>query len=107
MEQAIRRILGIDLKMKQYAAGLAVRPAVVDEAGMDELQQGLDLAGDAADQGRDRRTRGRGWSGSAVPRRAKRLRRSRELRPGRAWARTRRWPRSAARLSPVAGRRPA
>jgi coenzyme F420 biosynthesis associated uncharacterized protein len=34
MEKAIRRILGIDLKMKQYAQGSAFVAAVVDEAGM-------------------------------------------------------------------------
>src|SRR5215469_6143164 len=33
-EQAIRRILGIDLKMKQYQQGSAFVRAVVDEAGM-------------------------------------------------------------------------
>ena len=34
VEQAIRRILGIDLKMKQYAQGSAFVQAVVAEAGM-------------------------------------------------------------------------
>ena len=34
MEQAIRRILGIDLKMKQYAQGSRFVKTVVDEAGM-------------------------------------------------------------------------
>ncbi len=34
MEQAIRRILGIDLKMKQYEQGSKFVRAVVDEAGM-------------------------------------------------------------------------
>ncbi|HZC39756.1 MAG TPA: zinc-dependent metalloprotease [Streptosporangiaceae bacterium] len=34
MEQAIRRILGIDLKMKQYAQGSRFVRTVVDEAGM-------------------------------------------------------------------------
>jgi coenzyme F420 biosynthesis associated uncharacterized protein len=34
VEQAIRRILGIDLKMKQYAEGSAFVKTVVDEAGM-------------------------------------------------------------------------
>jgi coenzyme F420 biosynthesis associated uncharacterized protein len=34
MEQAIRRVLGIDLKMKQYEQGSQFVKAVVDEAGM-------------------------------------------------------------------------
>jgi coenzyme F420 biosynthesis associated uncharacterized protein len=34
MEQTIRRILGIDLKMKQYAEGARFVAAVVDEVGM-------------------------------------------------------------------------
>ena len=34
MEKAIRRILGIDLKMKQYAQGSRFVREVVDEAGM-------------------------------------------------------------------------
>jgi coenzyme F420 biosynthesis associated uncharacterized protein len=34
-ERAIRRILGIDLKMKQYAQGSKFVTAVVDDAGMD------------------------------------------------------------------------
>jgi coenzyme F420 biosynthesis associated uncharacterized protein len=34
MEQALRRLLGIDLKMKQYAEGSAFVTTVVDEAGM-------------------------------------------------------------------------
>ena len=35
IEQAIRRMLGIDLKMKQYAEGSRFVRAVVDEVGMD------------------------------------------------------------------------
>ena len=35
IEQAIRRILGIDLKMKQYAQGARFVETVVSEAGMD------------------------------------------------------------------------
>src|SRR5260370_37372301 len=34
IEQAIRRMLGIDLKMKQYAEGSRFVRAVVDEVGM-------------------------------------------------------------------------
>jgi coenzyme F420 biosynthesis associated uncharacterized protein len=34
MEQAIRRILGIDLKMKQYEQGSRFVRTVVDQAGM-------------------------------------------------------------------------
>jgi putative hydrolase len=35
IEQAIRRILGIDLKMKQYEQGARFVKTVVDEAGME------------------------------------------------------------------------
>jgi hypothetical protein len=35
VEQAIRRLLGIDLKMRQYADGARFVQAVVDEVGMD------------------------------------------------------------------------
>ncbi|HVB46046.1 MAG TPA: zinc-dependent metalloprotease [Streptosporangiaceae bacterium] len=38
-EQAIRRILGIDLKMRQYQQGSAFVRAVVDEAGMDAFNR--------------------------------------------------------------------
>ena len=38
-EQAIRRILGIDLKMRQYQQGSAFVRAVVDEAGMAAFNQ--------------------------------------------------------------------
>ena len=39
MEQVIRRILGIDLKMKQYAEGSRFVTAVVEEAGMAEFNK--------------------------------------------------------------------
>jgi coenzyme F420 biosynthesis associated uncharacterized protein len=39
VEQAIRRILGIDLKMKQYAEGSKFVRAVVDEAGMERFNK--------------------------------------------------------------------
>jgi coenzyme F420 biosynthesis associated uncharacterized protein len=39
MERAIRRILGIDLKMKQYAQGSRFVREVVDEAGMDAFNR--------------------------------------------------------------------
>ncbi|MBV9794944.1 MAG: zinc-dependent metalloprotease [Actinobacteria bacterium] len=39
VEQAIRRLLGIDLKMKQYADGSRFVKAVVDEIGMDGFNQ--------------------------------------------------------------------
>jgi coenzyme F420 biosynthesis associated uncharacterized protein len=39
MEQAIRRVLGIDLKMKQYEQGSQFVKAVVDEAGMAEFNK--------------------------------------------------------------------
>jgi coenzyme F420 biosynthesis associated uncharacterized protein len=39
LEQAIRRILGIDLKMKQYEQGSRFVKAVVDEAGMQSFNR--------------------------------------------------------------------
>jgi coenzyme F420 biosynthesis associated uncharacterized protein len=39
MERAIRRILGIDLKMKQYAQGSKFVREVVDQAGMDTFNR--------------------------------------------------------------------
>src|SRR5581483_5577466 len=39
MEQTIRRILGIDLKMKQYAQGSRFVSTVVAEAGMDTFNR--------------------------------------------------------------------
>ena len=39
MEQAIRRILGIDLKMRQYQQGAAFVHAVVAEAGMETFNR--------------------------------------------------------------------
>jgi len=38
-EQTIRRILGIDLKMKQYAEGSRFVKAVVDEVGMADFNK--------------------------------------------------------------------
>ena len=53
LEQAIRRILGIDLKMRQYQQGAAFVRAVVERSGNGDLQPGLDVPRDAACQGRD------------------------------------------------------
>jgi coenzyme F420 biosynthesis associated uncharacterized protein len=39
MERTIRRVLGIDLKMKQYAQGSRFVRTVVDQAGMDEFNK--------------------------------------------------------------------
>jgi putative hydrolase len=39
MEQAIRRVLGIDLKMKQYEQGSHFVKTIVDEAGMATFNQ--------------------------------------------------------------------
>jgi coenzyme F420 biosynthesis associated uncharacterized protein len=39
IEQTIRRILGIDLKMKQYAEGSRFVTAVVDEVGMEKFNK--------------------------------------------------------------------
>ncbi len=39
MEQALRRILGIDLKMKQYEQGSRFVQMVVSEAGMDTFNK--------------------------------------------------------------------
>ena len=96
VEQAIRRMLGIDLKMKQYAQGSRFVRTVVREAGMavfnrvwtspetlpttDELDDPRAVAG--AGRGRGRRP----------------LRRRQRLTgAGRRWARLRRWRRSAVR----------
>jgi uncharacterized protein (DUF2342 family) len=39
MEQAIRRVLGIDLKMKQYAEGSRFVKTVVDSVGMERFNK--------------------------------------------------------------------
>jgi putative hydrolase len=39
IEQAIRRMLGIDLKMKQYAEGSKFVRAVVDQVGMADFNK--------------------------------------------------------------------
>ena len=49
VEQVIRRILGIDLKMKQYAEGLAIRHDGRRRGRDGPLQQGVDVPGDPAD----------------------------------------------------------
>ena len=64
IEQTIRRILGIDLKMKQYAEGSRFVTRRGGRGRHGRLQQGLDVAGDAAQPGGVRRTRTSGWSGS-------------------------------------------
>ncbi len=44
LEQAVRRILGIDLKMRQYQQGAAFVKAVVGAGRDGDLQPGLDVA---------------------------------------------------------------
>ena len=56
MEQILRRILGIDLKMKQYEQGSRFRLHRGRRGGHGRVQQGVDLAGDAAHPRRARRT---------------------------------------------------
>ena len=51
IEQTIRRILGIDLKMKQYAEGSRFVTHGRGGGRHARLQPGLDVAGDPADQG--------------------------------------------------------
>ena len=53
-DKIIRKLLGLDAKMRQYRDGAAFCRAVIAEVGMDGTEQGLDLPGDPADPGRDR-----------------------------------------------------
>ena len=75
MEQILRRILGIDLKMKQYEQGSQVRRGGGGRGGDGRVQQGVDLAGDAAHPEPSWPNPLTGWPGSAergrrpVPRR--------------------------------------
>ena len=52
IEQAIRRVLGIDLKMKQYEQGARFVKTVVDEAGMATFNKVWTSPDTLADQGR-------------------------------------------------------
>ena len=51
----MRRLLGIDAKLRQYRDGERFVRGAVERAGMDGFNQGLGPAGEPADQGRDRR----------------------------------------------------
>ena len=55
-DKIIRKLLGLDAKMRQYRDGAAFCRRVIDAGRDGRAQPGLDLAGDAADQGRDRRS---------------------------------------------------
>ncbi len=54
VEQALKRLLGIDLKLKQYAEGARFVAIRGRRRGHGGFQQGVDIAADAAHQGRDR-----------------------------------------------------
>ncbi len=53
-DKIIRRLLGLDAKMRQYRDGAEFCRQVIAEGGHARTQRGLDLTGDAADPGRDR-----------------------------------------------------
>ena len=53
-DKIVRRLLGLDAKMRQYRDGAAFCRHVLDEVGMDRAQPGLDLAGHPAQPRRDR-----------------------------------------------------
>ena len=100
IEQAIRRILGIDLKMKQYEQGSKFVKTVVDQAGMDVFNKVWTSPETLPT--REEITNPQAWLDrvGGCQRRAERQRRSRELKPSdRAWARTLRWPRSGWRCA--------
>ena len=69
LDRLLRQLLGLDAKMRQYAEGARVRPRRRRPGRRGRLQRGLDLAGDAAHQGRDRRTRTPGSPGCTADRR--------------------------------------
>ena len=55
LDRLLRRLLGLDAKTRQYVDGVGVRPHRRRPGRARRLQRDLDLAADAADQGRDRR----------------------------------------------------
>ncbi len=57
LDRLLRRLLGLDAKMAQYRDGARFVRGVVDKVGMARVQRGLGVAGQPADQGRDRRPR--------------------------------------------------
>ena len=54
------------MKLAQYVKGGAFVGAVVDQVGMDVVQRRLDVTGDAADPGGDRRSGGLGPPGARL-----------------------------------------
>ncbi len=68
MEQAIRRILGIDLKMKQYEQGSHFVKTVVEEAGMETFNKVWTSPDTVPTRRMSCRARVPGWSVSAAAR---------------------------------------
>ena len=66
IEQTVRRMLGIDLKMKQYAEGSKFVQAGGRRSRHGHLQQGLDLPADPAHQSGVRGPAASGWNGSTT-----------------------------------------
>ena len=60
IDQMIRRLLGLDAKMRQYSDGAAFVRTVMDKVGMDRIQRGLGEAGQSADEVGDPRPGRRG-----------------------------------------------
>ena len=81
-QRLIERLLGLDMKMRQYEQGKVFCDAVAAEAGIEALEPGLGVARGAADGGRARCARSTGWRAwarrrpAALPRPAPRGRRS-------------------------------
>ncbi|GAA2927843.1 hypothetical protein GCM10020221_24750 [Streptomyces thioluteus] len=69
LDAALRKLLGLDAKLRQYRDGERFVRAVVDEVGMEGFNRGLDLAEHTPDQVRDRQTRGLGRAGARTLRR--------------------------------------
>ena len=64
LERVLRRLLGVDVKLRQYAEGRKFVHAVVERVGMDGLQQDLAVAADPAAPRRARRPRRLGRPGA-------------------------------------------
>ena len=64
LDLALRKVLGLDTKLRQYRGRRAVRPGRRGRGGHGRLQQGVDLAQHPAHQGGDRRTGGLGRTGA-------------------------------------------
>ena len=55
LDKIIRKLLGLDAKMRQYRDGASFCRAVLAEVGMAGLNQSLDISGNPPHRGRDRR----------------------------------------------------